>query len=74
LRRWKLASQSYDNGGLNNYRVHGVKIEKSGDNFIYTYLECDTQDRNYPSKMYRFPIPQTELNNNALVEQSQEWK
>lgn len=74
LRRWKLASQSYDNGGLNNYRVHGVKIEKSGDNFIYTYVECDTQDRNYPSKMYRFPIPQTELNNNALVEQSQEWK
>lgn len=74
LRRWKLSAGNYSEGGLNNYRVHGLKIVKSGDDFTYTYVECDTQDRNFPQKMYRFPMPQSELNNNALVEQYSEWK
>ncbi len=74
LRRWKLSAKTYANGGLNNYRVHGLKIEKSGNNFVYTYVECDTQNRNFPEKMYIFPIPQSELSNNALVDQNAEWK
>lgn len=74
LRRWKQSAKSYANGGLNNYRVHGLKIEPSGNNFIYSYVECDIQDRHFPDKMYRFPYPQSELNNNALIDQCQEWK
>jgi hypothetical protein len=34
----------------------------------------DDRDRNFPQKMYRFPMPSSELNSNALVEQYAEWK
>lgn len=74
LRRWQLSAKDHADGGLNDYRVHGLKIEQSGGHFVYSYVECDAQNRYFPEKMYRFPLPQTELNNNSLVEQSLEWK
>lgn len=38
------------------------------------YTECDDKDRNFPTKMYRFPMPQAELDNNGAVTQYAEWQ
>ena len=74
LRRWGVAHKQYPEG-LTGYQQHGLKIESNGDGtFTYTYVSDDDQDRNFPQKMYRFPMPTGELNNNALVEQYPEWK
>ena len=74
LRRWGVAHKQYPEG-LTGYQQHGLKIESNGDGtFTYTYVSVDDQDRNFPEKMYRFPMPAGELNNNALVEQYPEWK
>ena len=67
--RWQLAATEY-----NGYRVHGLKIEQNNDNsFIYTYVDCDLQDRYFPAKLYRIPLPQDELDNNTAVKQYEEW-
>ena len=42
--------------------------------FTYIYTECDDKDRNFPTKMYRFPMPQAELDNNGAVTQYAEWQ
>lgn len=74
LRRWGVAHKQYPEG-LTGYQQHGLKIEKNSDGtFTYTYVSVDDQDRNFPEKMYRFPMPSGELNNNSLVEQYPEWK
>ena len=69
LIRWGIAVET-----LNNKRLHGVKITKSGDTFTYERVECDTQDRLFPEKYTIFPIPYTELQNNTLCEQNEIWK
>ena len=74
LRRWEVAHKAYPEG-LTGYQQHGLKIENNGDGtFTYTYVSVDDQDRNFPEKMYRFPMPSSELDNNAAVEQYPEWK
>lgn len=73
LRRWEDSAKNYPTG-LCNYQQHGFKIEKSGDAFIYTYVSVDEKDRSYPEKMYRFPMPSSELSSNNAVEQYPEWK
>ena len=74
LRRWKVAHKLYPEG-LTGYQQHGLKIEKNNDGtFTYTYVSVDDQDRNFPEKMYRFPMPTGELNNNGAVDQYPEWK
>ena len=74
LRRWGVAHKAYPEG-LSGYQVHGLKIEKSGEGkFTYTYVSVDDQDRKFSEKMYRFPIPSSELTSNASVEQFPEWK
>ena len=73
LRRWGDAVKDYP-AGLNNYQQHGFKIEKNGSGFDYTYVSVDDKDRNYPEKMLRFPMPESELNSNNLVNQYPEWK
>ena len=75
LRRWGDATKDYP-AGLNNYQVHGLKIETTAvaGQFLYTYVSVDDRDRNVPQKMLkRFPIPDGELNSNALVDQYPEW-
>lgn len=74
LRRWQEAAKEYPTG-LNGYQVHGLRIDKqpNGD-FTYTYVSVDDKDRNFPEKMYRFPLPASELNSNASVTQFPEWK
>lgn len=64
MRRWKLAHIEY-----NNYRVHGFKI--TGNK--YEYIDVDYQDRNFLEKTYRLPIPNSELENNSLITQYEEW-
>ncbi len=73
LRRWKAAHKAYPEG-LTGYQQHGLKIEKSGESFTYTYVSVDDKNRNFPEKMYRFPIPSSELSSNSMVEQYPEWK
>lgn len=70
MRRWGLAETAFT-----KMRVHGFKIEDNGDGtFKYTYVDCDGQDRNFPKKMYRIPLPQSELEANSLVQQYPEWR
>ena len=69
MRRWGLSTTAFT-----GIRRHGLKIEKMGDTFRYTYVDVDDQDLNYPSKMDRLPIPQDEIENNSLIEQFAEWK
>ena len=71
MRRWRLAHIAY-NGP--NSRVHGLKIVKQGATTIYSYVDCDKQDRSFPEKMYRIPLPETELANNSDIQQYPEWK
>lgn len=73
LRRWGDATKDYPTG-LNNYQVHGLKIEQQANgSFTYQYISVDDKDRTFPDKMYRFPLPASELNNNSLVSQYSEW-
>ena len=65
MRRWKLAHIEY-----NNYRAHGFKI--TGNN--YEYIDVDYQDRKFLEKNYRLPIPTSELENNSLITQFEEWR
>lgn len=74
LRRWKMAAEQYPTG-LNGYQVHGMRIEQQANgDFVYNYVAVDDRDRNFPERMYRFPLPVDELNANSLVEQYPEWK
>lgn len=73
LRRWGDASKNYP-AGLSNYQLHGLKIEKEGDGFRYSYVTIDDNTRQFPERMYRFPMPLSELNSNSLVNQFDEWK
>ena len=82
LRRWGVAHQKYPEG-LSGYKLHGLKIEKnnngtaddpSDDIYTYTYVSVDDQNRNFQPKMYRFPLPESELSSNKAVEQYPEWK
>ena len=73
LRRWETATQAYPEG-LSGYRQHGLKIEPEGTGFRYTYVTVDDKDRNFPARLYRFPMPESELSSNSLVDQYDEWK
>ena len=74
LRRWGIAHKAYPEG-LTGYQVHGFKITKDEDGvFHYSYISVDDKNRNFSEKLYRFPLPSDELNNNGLVSQFPEWK
>lgn len=73
LRRWEIASSNYPKG-LANYQQHGLKIEKDGDKFLYNYVSVDEKDRTFDTKLYRFPMPESELSSNSKVDQYPEWK
>ena len=74
LRRWGVAHQAYPEG-LTGYQLHGLKIEKEASGkFVYTYVSVDDKNRNFPTKMYRFPLPESEMASNREVTQYSEWK
>lgn len=68
LRRWKDAVST-----LTGLYVHGLKITNNGDYFTYNYITCDDSPRDFPSKLYQFPIPSSELNNNSACTQIAGW-
>jgi len=74
LRRWEQSAKQYPDG-LNGYQVHGLRIDMqpNGD-LTYNYVAVDDRDRNFPERMYRFPLPVDELASNAKVTQYPEWR
>lgn len=68
LRRWKLATEV-----LNGVKMHGTKITKDGDSFIYETVECDDKDRVFKESYYKLPVPQNEIDNNPLCKQTPLW-
>lgn len=75
LRRWGVAHKTYPEG-LSGYQVHGLKITKNDETgeFTYNYVTVDDKNRNFPQRLYRFPLPSSELRSNSLVDQFPEWK
>jgi hypothetical protein len=73
MRRWRLAHENYP-AGYNNYSVHGLKITDKSGVYEYEYIDCDKETRSFLRKLYVFPIPIGELNNNSAIEQYDEWK
>ncbi len=71
---WDMRRLQKSEKEFSNYRVHGLRVDKVGDNFTYTYIDCDGQDRYYPAKLYRVPLPQDELDGNSAVDQYPEWR
>lgn len=63
--RWRLCATEY-----NNYRRHGIKV----DNGTYNYVSIDRVDLQYNEKCYVLPVPSSELRNNNLMVQYDEWK
>lgn len=71
LRRWGVAADDYP-AGLSGYQQHGLKIVSNGDGtFTYSYVKVDEKDRTFESKLYRFPLPKSELDNNPALNHTQ---
>lgn len=68
LIRWKVLVKEQ-----NGSRVHGLMITPEDEEFRYTYVDCDEQDRQYSEKIYRMPMPESELSDNSLVSQYPNW-
>lgn len=70
IRRWGLGTIL-----LNGTHMKGVKPVKTADGFEYSVVDCDAgQRRVYLEKYNRFPIPLSEIQQNVLCEQFDEWK
>lgn len=68
LRRWNLAEET-----LGNRKMSGAKITKnSNGTFTYQRVLVDINNRIYPRRFDRFPIPIGELNNNPKIEKQPE--
>jgi len=68
LRRWKDAVTV-----ISGLYVHGIKPVFDGSAFTYDYITCDDLPRQFPEKLYAFPISSTERTNNPACEQISGW-
>lgn len=70
IRRWQIAEQV-----IQGQQAHGTKITKNADNtYTYQIVSCDAGvNRYFPKKYYYLPVPQSELQNNSLCENSLYW-
>jgi hypothetical protein len=66
VRRWKIAPSTI---GQN---LNGVKITKSGSTFTYEPL-LNVAPRIFETKMYLYPLPQSEMNKNKALVQNPLW-
>lgn len=69
LKRWK-------NGEVLNMPIHGIRITKNAENNTYTYQTVKVEDRVFDeSKMYLYPIPQSEINKypSGILTQNPGW-
>jgi hypothetical protein len=64
IRRWKIGDQTTD--------IYGVKITKEVDD-SFTYEQELVEQRVFEDKMYRYPLPQSELFNNTNLQQNSGW-
>ena len=67
LRRWMTA----DNGIGGD--IYGMRIQRSTSG-IYTYTKQKIETRVWDSKMYLYPIPQSEINKSLVLIQNPGWK
>lgn len=71
LKRWREAET------VLNRPVHGVIIEKVGEDFEYKYKingePIVVENRVFHPKMYFYPIPQTEMDKNKALIQNSGW-
>lgn len=71
LKRWREAEV------VLNKPVHGVRIIKDGDDFIYNYevngAPIEIENRIFPMKLYYYPIPQSEMDKNTALIQNPLW-
>jgi len=58
---------------LTGLYVHGLKATNVGGSFTYDYITCDDQPRQFPEKLYAFPILSAELVNNPACLQITGW-
>lgn len=65
IRRWKLAST------LLNGKLHGIRITKSGT--TQSYAVEDVADVNFAERLYRMPIPYSEISKNKNLLQNEGW-
>lgn len=66
VRRWKIAEATL------GAPVYGLHIEKQS-NGTFTYQKVKVEDRIFTSKMYLYPIPQSEIDWNADLKQNPGW-
>lgn len=70
LKRWGDAESLLD-----DVQFHGIKISKTSTGTSFEIESCDGgQNRLFPSKYYTLPIPSSEITNNPLCKQLDEWK
>ena len=53
--------------------VYSANHYQKDDVYTYTYVTVDDEYRNFPEKMYQFPLPQSELDSNDGVNQFTQW-
>ena len=65
LRRWKLAED------VLSKPVHGLTITQTGT--TYTYTPIEVEPREFSSKMYLYPFPESEVSRNKELVQNTGW-
>jgi hypothetical protein len=67
IRRWKVAGEVY-----NNIPLHGISITKTTSGLLYNIVPVLNSAFN-ESKMYFYPIPNTEVVSNSQMRQNPGW-
>ncbi|MCW3089919.1 MAG: hypothetical protein JWP81_988 [Ferruginibacter sp.] len=65
IRRWKLAST------LLNGKLHGIRITKTGSTLTYAVEEV--ADVRFADRLYKMPIPYSEISKNKNLLQNEGW-
>ncbi|MEJ7827556.1 MAG: RagB/SusD family nutrient uptake outer membrane protein, partial [Segetibacter sp.] len=66
VRRWKIAESVY------NKPLRGMQITKNPDG-TFTYKIIDVSTPVFTSRMYRYPIPYSEIIKNKNLQQNDGW-
>lgn len=66
LRRWKMAES------LLNGELHGIRITKNDDN-TFTYATEKVTNIKFAPRLYRMPIPYSEISKNRNMLQNEGW-
>lgn len=69
VRRWRLLDDPIEKEKYLN--IDGVRIVKENDGFKYE--RYSVEKRTFAQKMYRYPIPQSEILKAPGLEQNEEW-